>query len=193
LVARAARCYTVFTMKTLITLAALALIPTSLFAATAMEQLGEAAHFDMKPIVMQVKDLKQAVERPSIPMRPTDVLASCAVIDAKTFRAYDLKEAAGVLNGCLNRLYTSDAGSRRAYTVEAATGRFAVRACPEARAAGTFSCQAFIEVEGLVITIKGTILTGDPILENLNYSLQKRDSKVLGFKATLDNKAAVLK
>lgn len=180
-------------MKTLIALAALTLIPTSLFAQSAMEQLGQAAHFDMKPLVMQVKDLKQMVERPSIPMRPADVLASCAIIDAKTFRAYKLDEAADVLNGCLNQLYASDSRTRRAYSVEAAAGTFSVRACPEARTADTFSCQAFIEVQGIVITVKGTILTGDPILENLNYSLSKRDNKVLGFKATLDNKAGVLK
>lgn len=180
-------------MKKMIATMFLALIPAAAGAETALEQLGRASGVDVKPMMMQVKELSQMVERPSIPRGPQDVLADCSIIDAKTFRAYSLPEAAKVLNGCLSEAYASGPRTRRAYTVSARQGRFGVRLCPEARDAGSFSCQAIVEVEGLIITVDGQILTGDPVLENLQYSVQKRGGKLLGFSATVDNKAAILK
>src|SRR5262249_47151586 len=111
----------------------------------------------------------------------------------KTFRAYTLDEAVDALNGCLNKVYAEQDDSQAAYTVAAASGRFAERACAEARSADRVSCQALVEVQGLVITVKGTVMTGDPVLRNLNYSLAQRGGKLLGYSATVDNKAGFLK
>ena len=182
-------------MKNVIALLVLALVPSAAFGQTALEQLGRAAGVDVKPIVMQVKDLQSMTGRPlMIPRNPQDVLKGCSAIDAKTFRAYSLDEAAGVLNGCLDTLYSqNDPRTRRAYTVQAHKGRFGARSCPDAQAGQTASCGAIMEVEGLVITVDGRILTGDAVLMNLNFSIQQRGGKLLGFFATVDNKAAILK
>lgn len=172
--------------------ALLAVLAVSAFAASAaragaFEDLGMASGLDVTPLKVQVAALQQeSQQRLMIPRDRKDILASCSVIDAKTFIAYTLPAAANILQGCLDQAFAG-----RKYTVTAHTGRFSMRACPQA--AGQLGCQAIVEVQGLIITVDGTILMGDGALADLGYSLNKRGGKLLGFPAIVDNKAVLAK
>jgi len=170
----------------------LAVLAVSAFAvsaarAGAFEDLGMASGLDVTPLKVQVAALqRESQQRLTIPRDRKDLFAACSVIDAKTFRAYSLPEAAQALQGCLDQTFAG-----RKYTVTARPGRFSMRACPQA--AGQLSCQAIVEVQGLIITVDGAILMGDGALADLNFSLNKRGGKLLGFKAIIDNKAVLAK
>ncbi len=70
----------------------------------------------------------------------------------------------------------------------AQAARFGSRACPNGGAA---TCRAIIEVIGIKITVTGHIMTGDSVLLDLNGSLARRDNKLMGFEATIDNQADI--
>ena len=167
----------------------LACAPAS--AQTALQELGLAAGVDVAPIVSRMKavrDIQAAQEPLTIPRFPKDVLESCEVLGAKPFMAWNVKQAALLIQTCLNHAYTEDGST---YRVKAEAARFTVPACP-ARA-GALSCQALIEVDGIRITVSGRVMTGNAVLGDLNFSLQKREGKQLGFHAELDDQAVIVR
>ena len=112
----------------------------------------------------------------AIPQEPTDVLAGCPQLTASGPVA--MPQAIGILQVCLDQRY-----AQRPYTVKVQAGRFSVPLCPSR--AGAPHCQAMEEVEGLVITVNGRVLMGDPVLMDLRHSLDKREGKVLAWHAAL--------
>ena len=163
-------------------------------AQSALSQLVGLANVEVSPLAKQFQSLQDGVQnRPlMIPQHPQDVLEGCMALDAKALSlvAWTLPQAVGQIQACLNKTYAPRPNERRIYSVTAEAARFGVRMCPAA--AGQLSCQAIMEVEGIKITVNGKILTGDAVLANLNYSLQKRGEKLLGFNAVLENKAEIL-
>ncbi|MDD5302770.1 MAG: hypothetical protein PHS14_06625 [Elusimicrobia bacterium] len=178
-------------MTTIKALAGLALMLacSPAMAQTALQQLGQAAGADVAPIVsrMEMTRAQQAVQGPlGVARFPKDVFEACSVLEAKPFTAWNVKQAAVLIQTCLNHSYSADGST---YYVSARVARFSVPACPAET--GALSCQALIEVEGIAITVSGSLMTGNPVLGDLNYALQKRGGKLLGFDAALDNKAVI--
>ena len=160
-------------------------------AQTALQQLGTQAGVDMAPLMAQMKltrDIHANGEPLTIPRFPKDVFTACTELDAKPFVAWTTKQAAQMVQSCLDRSYGPSA---KTYAVTAKVARFGVKACPDR--AGMLSCQAIIEVEGIEITVSGKIMTGNSVLSDLNFSLQKREGKLVGFHAVLDDKAVIVK
>lgn len=160
-------------------------------AQTALQDLGAAAGTDVAPIVARMKTVRDiaAAQGPlTIPRFQKDVFESCTELEAKPFVAWNVKEAVQLIQTCLGRSYRTEGST---YKVEARVARFDVPACPAK--AGALSCQAIIEVEGIAITVSGRIMTGNAVLSDLNYSLNKREGKLLGFHATLDSKAVIVR
>jgi hypothetical protein len=173
-----------------LTVLALALTCAPAMAQTALQDLGAASGADMAPIMSAMKltrDMSAAQGPLTIPRFPKDVLEKCDALEAKPFVAWNVKQASLMIQTCLNHTYTTDGA---AYKVEARAGRFAVKACPGTTDAA--SCRAIIEVEGIVIAVSGRIMTGNAVLSDLNYSINKRGGKLLGFYATLDDKAVIV-
>ncbi|MDE2491749.1 MAG: hypothetical protein KGM24_12960 [Elusimicrobia bacterium] len=167
---------------TLILGSILALAPSFAGAQTALSQLGAAAGVDAAPLARTLRDsraLAASFPKIVIPVR-RDVLGSCGFLAQQPIRPWNVKQAALVLQTCLNHVYPADA----AYEVRASAARFGVRACPEA-AAGAMSCQAIVEVEGVSISVIGTVPAGDPVVGDLAYSLNVRDGMLMGFHAIL--------
>lgn len=163
-------------------------------AESALSQLAGQAGIEAAPLAQQFRSFQESTEnRPlMIPRQPKDILDGCMALDAKPLSlvAWTLPQAVGQIQSCLNKTYTEGNGRRRAYFVNVEAARLTVRVCPQAKP-GQLSCQAFEEVDGLQITVSGKILTGDPVLSDLNYSLQKRGAKLLGYHAAVENKAEI--
>ena len=182
--------------KTLQAVMTLSLIfgATAAMAQSALSQLAGQAGVDGAALSQQLRSFQESTQnRPlMIPRQPKDILDGCMALDAKPLSlvAWTLPQAVGQIQSCLNKTYTTGNGQRRAYFVNVEAARLTVRVCPAA-APGQFSCQAFEEVDGLQITVSGKILTGDPVLSDLNYSLQKRSAKLLGYHAAVENKAEI--
>ena len=163
-------------------------------AQSALSQLGGLAEVDAGPLISQIKAFQTGAQnRPlMIPREPKDALAGCMALEAKPLSlvAWTLPQAVGQIQSCLNNAFAAES-IKRSYSVTAKAAEFTVRACPQA-APGHVACQAFKDVEGIQITVSGKVLTGDSVLSDLNFSLQKRGGKLLGWYAELDNKAEIL-
>lgn len=169
----------------------LMMVATAAMAETALEQLGRIAGENMTPVSKHLDEAKLAAQQnPNlmIPREAQDVLKSCAEFNSLAFVSWTLPQAVAQTQTCLDKSYNQP-GARRAYTVTAKAGKFAVRLCPQS--ANTFSCQAIAEVEGVIVAVNGRILTGDPVLMNLDFSLNKRKGLLLGWHAMLDDKAVI--
>ena len=166
------------TMKKTITLALCAMsLSTAALAQTALQQLKFQAGESAVAAASQIETVTGApvASQPlMIPRDAKDVLGACQTIDAKAFSlvAWTLPQAVDEVQACLNKTYGSKPGARRAYSVTATAARFQ-------------------EVAGIKISVAGRILTGDSVLMDLSYSLQKRAGKVMGYQAILDSQAAV--
>jgi hypothetical protein len=160
-------------------------------AATALQQLGQEAGIDAAPLAQQFAAVRAASaeaasEAPlSIPRRPKDVFDGCAAMEAKSFAPWTPAQAALLVQTCLNHAYAADG----AYSVRAQAARFSQRVCPET--AGAFSCQAFVEVMGIKITVSGNIMTGDSVLLDLDGSLKLHGGKLMGFPVIVENQASI--
>lgn len=165
----------------------LALAATGAKAQSALTQLGAEAGNDTVALAQQLKDVRAMDAGPapvvSIPQRANDIFDNCGVLDAKSFVAWNVTQAALMVQTCLNHAYAADGQ----YRVTASAARFGSRACPT----GPASCRAIIEVVGIKITVSGHVLTGDSVLLDLNGSLSRRNNKLLGFEATVDNQADI--
>lgn len=86
------------------------------------------------------------------------------MLEAKPIVAWNTTQAALLVQTCLNHAYTTDGST---YRVQAHIARFSVPSCP-ART-GALSCLSLIEVDGILITVSGRIMTGNSVLSDLNY------------------------
>lgn len=179
-------------MKTLLTLslAALALVPASVpaSAAPALQQLGQEAGVDAAPLIQKMQDVRSLAAAQAalmIPRRGKDVFSGCSALDVKTLLPMNPKQAALLVQTCLNHAYAADG----AYSVRASAERFGARVCPEK--AGAMTCQAIVEVVGIKITVTGVVSAGDPVLLDLDSSLELHGGKLLGFPAIVDNQAEI--
>ena len=162
----------------------LALASSGAMAQSALQQLGAEAGVEAAPLIRQMQTVRilDAGSAPVVGIRRNskDVFAGCESFEAKPFVAWNLSQAALIVQPCLNNAYPAD-GS---YTVRASVARFAVRACPSGGAA---TCRALVEVAGIKISVEGSILTGDSVLQDLNASIDQRGGKLLSYYATLDS------
>lgn len=136
-------------------------------AATALQQLGQEAGLDAAPLIRQMKSARAlaAAEAPlMIPRRGKDVFEGCSALDETALTVHNVKQAALLVQTCLNHAYDSE---------------------------GIFSVQARAERSGIKITVAGVLLDGNPVLLDLNSSLETRGGKLLGFPASIDNQATV--
>jgi hypothetical protein len=164
----------------------LALASTGAMAQSALQQLGEQAGVEVAPLAQQMKEVRaeQAHGPVGVPLHAKDIFAGCSSYEAKPFLAWTAPQAALIVQTCLNNAYPADGR----YTVTAASARFG-RPC---RPGASATCRAIVEVIGIKITVNGEILTGDGVLADLNYSIEKRGGLLLGFDAIVDNKAQIL-
>ncbi|MBI3553230.1 MAG: hypothetical protein HY077_12110 [Elusimicrobia bacterium] len=184
------------TMKmTLIALCG-ALISPAVMAQTALSALKLQAGDEAVAASARVEAVHGAVldggRIVTLPAVAKDVFAQCQAVDAKAMSlvAWTLPQAVGAMQNCLDKTYNQHPFARRIYFVTAKAGRFGVPMCPSAP--GMMSCQGIMEVQGIVITVSGKILTGDSVLMDLNYSLKKRSGLLLGWHTSLDNQAVIL-
>lgn len=153
--------------------AALAGFALSLFAAPvraqiAIRELAAAAGTDAAPLVEHLKisrGRRFVADRVALPRQGKDVLDGCVALDATTIQPMNVKTAAVLVQTCLNNRYRAD---------------------------GAYLVQAQAEGEVLRIVVSGHIRTGDPVLLDLGTTLSKREYRLLGFDAVLDNRAAIL-
>lgn len=168
----------------------LALAATGAKAQSALTQLGAEAGNDTVALAQQFKDMRAMDAGSSqvvgLPRRAKDVFSSCDVLEAKSFMPWNVSQAAIMVQTCLNHAYAADG----AYRVVAEAARFGSRARPNDAGA---SCRAIIEVVGIKISVQGEVMAGDSVLLDLNASLAQRNNKLLGFEATIENQAAILK
>ena len=161
-------------------------------SAQALMQLGAEAGNDTVALAQQLKDVRSmdagssTVVMPiaSLPQHSKDVFSACDVLTAKSFVAWNVTQAALMVQTCLNHAYAADGD----YRVTAEAARFGSRACPNGEAA---TCRAIIEVVGIKITVSGSILTGNSVLFDLNGSLQQRGNKLMGFETLVVNQAEI--
>ena len=167
----------------------LALAATGAKAQSALTQLGAEAGNDTVALAQQLKDVRSmdAGQSPvvSLPRHAKDIFENCSALEAKSFVAWNVSQAAIMVQTCLNHAYAADGQ----YRVTAKAARFGSRACPNGGAA---TCRAIIEVVGIKITVSGRIMTGDSVLLDLNGSLTQRDNKLMGFETTVENQAEIL-
>jgi len=177
------------TRKAVLAGLALTLLAPAVRAQTAIRELAAAAGVEAAPMVEHLKAAKAAPQRPplTIPLHGKDVLQGCSALDVKNIMPMTAKQGALLVQTCLNHDYPAD-GS---FTVAAEAARFGVRACPESTDPNRMACQAFMEVEGIKITVNGTLAMGNPVLVDLNFSLNQRRGKLLGLYAIVENKAAL--
>jgi hypothetical protein len=155
----------------------------------ALQQLGLQAGVDAAPIANRMKTIR-ALSAAEVPQTQTiardskDIFEDCSALEARSFAPWTPKQAALLVQTCLNHAYAADGR----FSVRAEAARFGVRACPE-NVPGTMSCQAIVEVVGIKITVSGSLLTGNSVLNDLNGSLKKRGGKLMGFSAIVDNQA----
>jgi hypothetical protein len=163
-------------------------LATGASAQTALQQLGAEAGNDTVALARQFQDMRAKnyapAPAPVIGLRreSKDVFSGCESFEAKPFMAWNLPQAALIVQTCLNNAYPADG----AFTVRAAVARFSVRACPDGSAA---ACRAIVEVEGIKISVDGTV-PGDAVLQDLNAAIAQRGGKLLNYYATVDAASA---
>ncbi len=164
----------------------LALASTGAMAQTALQQLGAEAGNDTVALARDFQALRASNAGPapvSIRRASKDVFSGCESFNAKAFMAWNLPQAALIVQTCLNNAYPAD-GS---YTVQSSVARFGIRSCASK---GIAACGSIMEVSGIKITINGGVLAGDSVLQDLNDSIEQRGGKLLGFFATIDSSGA---
>ncbi len=170
------------------------MLTSAAMAQSAIQQLQLQAGDDAVSASSQIQAVRAAIQPGgqlvSVPLNAKDVFAQCQAIDSKAMELVEwtLPQAVGVMQHCLDKSFNQES---LGYTVTAKSAKFFVPLC--APAPGRMACQAMKEVDGIQITVEGQILTGDSVLMDLNFSLKKRDGKILGFRASVDNQAAILK
>ena len=172
-------------------LVAVVLAASPTLAQSALEQLGRQAGEDAAPLARRLKDARAAgaaVSPAGVPRSFNDVFDICGVLGAEPAAPWNVRQAALLIQTCLNHSYTQDDAT---YFVEARAGRFSVPDCPDEDDGRP--CRATAEVEGIRITVLGRLLTGNPVLGDLNYSLAKRGGKLLGFYALVDDQTRPLR
>ncbi len=144
--------------------AALALTPVLASAQTALSQLGALAGTDTAPISRSLESARTlaAAPAPAAAVSRRDPFA-CVAVDGASSMRWNAKQAAILVQTCLNHDYPSD-------------GSYVVRA--RARAD-----------EGLDILILGVVPAGDPVAEELREALDARGGLLLGFRAILNDLA----
>ena len=170
---------------TLLTGIILALASAGAAAQSALQQLGSEAGIDAAPLAVQMKFVHDmgAVQTFGVPLakKETDIFEDCSALQAEPLLAWNVTQAAILVQTCLNHTFPAD--SR--YQVQAHAASFASRECPDGD--GTAACQ----VTGIKITVSGQIMDGDSVLSDLNASLKQRGGKLLGFKTIVDNEAKI--
>ena len=165
----------------------LALASSGAAAQSALRQLGAEAGNDTVALAQDFKDMRamNAGRAPAAAIRrdSKDVFAGCESFEAKPFMAWNLSQAAVIVQTCLNNAYPADG----AYAVRSSVARFSVKACPSGSAP---ECSATVEVAGIKIAVSGEIIAGDSVLQDLNASLDKRGGKLLNFYAVVDGAQA---
>jgi hypothetical protein len=170
-----------------------ALLSTAAAAQTAFQQLQAQAGADALVRSAQIETPHAAIqpggELVTVPLNAKDVFAQCQAVDAKAMSlvAWTLPQAIGVMQSCLNKSYAQSTG----YAVTAKAAKFMVPMCKPAP--GQFGCMGMKEVDGIELSISGKILTGDSVLMDLNFSIKKRGGKLLGFPASIDDQAVILR
>ncbi|NNN06103.1 MAG: hypothetical protein HKL90_09415 [Elusimicrobia bacterium] len=154
------------------------LLASAARAQTALQQLAAQSGVDAAPLAATQNaarlESSRSTEGSEIPAR--DVFAGCPALGDSAVIPANAKQAAIFLQTCLNHVYPQSG----AYQVQAQAARFGVRACPPGGAA---SCGAIIEVDGIELSVSGTVPDGDPVLFDLGYSLSRRSGRLLGFPA----------
>ena len=146
--------------------AALALTPALASAQTALSQLGSLAGADAAPIARPMESVRALAAAPA-PAAPAAAVSrlrdpfACVAIESRSPMRWNAKQAAILVQTCLNHDYPSD-------------GSYVVRA--RARAD-----------EGLDILILGVVPAGDEVHEELAEALQARNGMILGFRAILND------
>ncbi len=116
-------------------------------------------------------DFQQSLNSAMIPMQPKDAflgVPACGIVDAKTFRAYNLPEAVNALKPCLD-------GVSARYAVLLKDDRGVVATVKNGRGA----------ILGIVITAGTTNRVGNSMVRDLNYAISQRGGQLLGFKAVI--------
>lgn len=147
---------------------ALSLLSAPVRAQIAIRELAAAAGTDAAPLIEHLKisrGRRFIADRVALPRQGKDVLDGCVALDATTIQPMNVKTAAVLVQTCLNNRYRAD---------------------------GTYLVQAKADEAALRIVVTGQIATGDSVLLDLNSTLSKRQNMLLGFEATLDNRAAIL-
>lgn len=177
-------------MKKKIAIMAFAVLSLSsvALAQSALSQLGAEAGVDAAPLARQLQAARELPVQPppTIPLNRKDVFEGCRALDVVSIMPLTAPTAALLVQTCLNHAYPQDGSFR--VTAEAA--RFGLRACPMSGDSRT--CGAMMEVLGVKITVAGSIMMGNPVLADLNFSLNKRDGQLVGFHAILDDEAKLL-
>lgn len=154
--------------KTLSLLVLLALTAGPAAAVPALQDLGREAGVDTAVIAQRIEASRAlAASAPRtlmIPRGGKDVLEGCTALDVKTFVALNPKQAAVLVQTCLNHAYAAD---------------------------GAYSVRAQAEASSLKIVVAGEILDGNPVLLDLTSTLQARGGRILGFPAVLDSQVRV--
>jgi len=180
-------------MKKTITVAALAVLsvsfsPSAARAQSALLQLGAEAGVDAAPLAQGFRAARALAAQPplTIPLDAKDVFEGCPALDVKSILPISPKMGALLVQTCLNHAYPQDG----AFRVTAEAARFGLRSCP--MSGDTKTCGAMMEVLGIKITVSGSIMTGNPVLSDLHFSLAQRGGKLLGLYADLDDEAQLL-
>jgi len=166
----------------------LALAPCGAMAQSALQQLGSEAGVDAGALTQQLKNVRamDAGQAPvvGIPPQGKDVLVGCSALAAKAIMPWNIAQAVIMTQTCLNHAYASDGD----FQVQAQAARFGSKAaCPE----GPRSCKAVMEVLGIKIVVTGQLMDGNPVLEDLDATLQLRDRKLFGYTAVVENQASL--
>ncbi len=152
------------------------LLASVVHAQTALQQLAAQSGVDAAPLTATWSaarlESSRVAEDTEIPAR--DVFAGCPALGESAVAPANSKQAAIFLQTCLNHLYPQNG----AYQVQAQAARFGVRACAPG---GFASCGALVEVDGIELSVHGTVPNGDPVLLDLGYTLSRRDGRLLGF------------
>lgn len=167
--------------KSLLSAASAAVLLASVVhAQTALQQLAAQSGVDAAPLAATLRAARLESSRPAdvsaLPVR--DVLAGCPALSDSAVIPANAKQAALFLQTCLNHVYPQNG----AYQVQAQAARFGLRACTPG---GFASCGAIVEVDGIELSVSGTVPDGDPVLSDLGYALSRRDGRLLGFPAII--------
>jgi hypothetical protein len=152
-----------------------ALLCSQAMAQSAMQQLKFQAGSDAVVASQRIETPRASIvsygQPLTIPRDAKDVFAQCQTIDAKAFSlvSWTLPQAVQAMQFCLNKNYNKTS----AYSVTATASNGAAA--------------------GIQIMVAGRILTGDSVLMDLAYSLRKRADKVMGWSASLDSQAVILR